>query len=77
MSTRPSMSGDPAMSKDLDQDVCAVGGCKTESHMFAFGVPVCDWHWSIVCTGTGLRNDRLKKLLPRRDQHHIKCNEHR
>lgn len=74
MSSRPSMSGTPAQSDSLDQDVCAVSHCTSGAELYAYAIPICDWHWSIACNKREKDNmpDVLGDMLPRRDRHHIK-----
>lgn len=60
-------------SLDLYQDRCAVDGCKRGSELFAYAIPICDWHWSIACNKRRQDNmpDVLRDMLPRHDRHHV------
>lgn len=73
MTSRPSLSGSRGKSLDLDLDVCAIKGCKRGSELFAYAIPICDWHWSIACQRRRQDGmpDVLRDMLPRRDRHHV------
>lgn len=62
-----------AQSLDLDLDVCAAQGCKHGSELFAYSIPICDWHWHLACMKMKDKRmpDILRDMIPQRDRHHV------
>lgn len=52
---------------DLDLDACAARRCKRSSEGTYYGIPLCDSHWSLICTLLPEMGavQAIRNLLPR------------